>query len=122
MISICRQCDLLALPRSSYYYDPRPEDSYNLLLMRLIDEQYMRTPFYGVPKMTVWLRRQGYLVNPKRIRRLMRVMGLEAVYPKRNLSKSCPEHKKYPYLLRNIVIDHPDQAWAADISVPQQAA
>lgn len=122
MISICRQCDLLGLPRSSYYYDPRAENSYNLLLMRLIDEQYLHTPFYGVPKMTAWLRRQGHLVNPKRIRRLMRLMGLEALYPKRNLSKACPEHKKYPYLLRDLVIYHPDQVWAADISVPQQAA
>ena len=116
MISICRQCELLELPRSSYYYAPRPEDSYNLLLMRLIDEQYLHTPFYGVPKMTAWLRRQGHLVNPKRIRRLMRLMGLEALYPRRNLSKACPEHKKYPYLLRDLVIDHPDQVWAADIT------
>lgn len=116
MISICRQCDLLELPRSSYYYAPRPGDSYNIVLMRLIDEQYTRTPFYGVPKMTAWLRRQGHLVNPKRIRRLMRLMGLEALYPRRNLSKACPEHKKYPYLLRDLVIGHPDQVWAADIT------
>jgi putative transposase len=84
--------------------------------MRLIDEQYTRTPFYGVPKMTAWLRRQGHLVNPKRIRRLMRLMGLEALYPRRNLSKACPEHKKYPYLLRDLVIGYPDQVWAADIT------
>jgi len=84
--------------------------------MRLIDEQYLHTPFYGVPKMTAWLRRQGHHVNPKRIRRLMRLMGLEALYPRRNLSKACPEHKKYPYLLRDLVIGHPDQVWAADIT------
>jgi putative transposase len=84
--------------------------------MRLIDEQYTLRPFYGVPRITAWLRRQGHRVNPKRIRRLMRLMGLEAVYPKRNLSKSCPDHKKYPYLLRDVVIDHPDQVLCADLT------
>lgn len=84
--------------------------------MRLIDEQYTRTPFYGVPRMTAWLIRQGYQVNPKRIRRLMRLMGLKAVYPKRCLSKSVKEHKKYPYLLKGLVIDRPDQVWCTDIT------
>jgi putative transposase len=84
--------------------------------MNLIDEQYTKMPFCGVAKMTAWLRRQGHFVNQKRIRRLMRLMGLEAIYPKPNLSKASPAHKKYPYLLKNLVIDHPDQVWAADIT------
>jgi putative transposase len=84
--------------------------------MNRIDEQFTRTPFYGVSKMTFWLRRQGHPVNPKRIRRLMRLMGLEAIYPKKRLSKSCPEHRKYPYLLRGLKIGHPDQVWCADIT------
>ena len=116
MISLSRQCDLLDLARSSYYYQSRKDESYNHFLMTLIDEQFTRTPFYGVPKMTFFLRRQGHSVNPKRIRRLMRLMGLEAIYPKRRLSKSCPEHRKYPYLLRDLKIDHPDQVWCADIT------
>jgi putative transposase len=84
--------------------------------MRLIDEQYTRTPFYGVPKMAAWLIRQGYRVNHKRIRRLMRLMGLKAVYPKPWLSKSDKEHKKYPYLLKGLIINRPNQVWCADIT------
>jgi len=86
--------------------------------MSLIDEQYMRTPFYGVDKMTAWLRRQGHPVNPKRVRRLMRLMALEAIYPrrKRGLSLADKEHKIFPYLLKDIAITYPDQVWAADIS------
>jgi putative transposase len=84
--------------------------------MKRIDEQFTKTPFYGVPKMTVWLRRQGHPVNPKRVRRLMRLMGLEAVYPKPRLSKALAEHKKYPYLLKDLAIDHPDQVWCADMT------
>jgi putative transposase len=116
MISVSRQCELLDLSRSSYYYASERDDSYNQLLMNLIDEQFTKTPFYGVPKMTAWLKIQGYPVNHKRIRRLMRLMGLEAIYPKPKLSKSSPEHKKYPYLLKNLVIDHPDQVWCADLT------
>lgn len=116
VISITRQCDLLALSRSAYYYVSGKDDCYNHQLMNLIDEQYTRTPFYGVAKMTAWLRRQGHFVNQKRVRRLMRLMGLEAIYPKPNLSKASPAHKKFPYLLKNMVIDHPDQVWAADIT------
>jgi len=115
-ITIARQCELLHISRSSYYYISGKDDQYNQLLMNLIDEQYTRTPFYGVAKMTAWLRRQSHLVNHKRVRRLMRTMGLEAIYPKPNLSKASPEHKKYPYLLKNIVIDHPDQVWSTDIT------
>ena len=116
MLTVSRQCELMDLSRSSLYYQPADEDHYNLLLMRLLDEQFTRTPFYGVPKMTAWLRTQGHLVNPKRIRRLLRLMGLEAVYPKPRLSIPSQEHKHYPYLLRHLVIDRPDQVWAADIT------
>ncbi len=116
MIPIYRQCELLDMVRSSYYYQPERDDSYNLLLMNRIDEQFTKTPFYGVPRMTAWLNVQGRLVNQKRVRRLMRLMGLEAIYPKPRLSQSNQEHKKYPYLLRNLVIDHPDQVWCADIT------
>jgi putative transposase len=84
--------------------------------MCLIDEQYTKTPFYGVRRMTVWLRRQEYHVNVKRVRRLMRMMGIEAVYPKSRLSKASKEHRTYPYLLRRLTIDHPNQVWCADIA------
>lgn len=116
MIAISRQCDLLGLCRSSYYYSPQRDEGYNLMLMNLIDEQFTRTPFYGVPKMTAWLRSVGHQVNHKRVRRLMRLMGLEAIYPKPRLSQSCPEHKIYPYLLKGVKIDHRDQVWCADIT------
>jgi putative transposase len=84
--------------------------------MHLIDEQFTRTPFYGVDRMTRWLRRQGQRVNPKRVRRLMREMGLEAIYPKPRLSQNATAHPRYPYLLRDITIDRPDQVWCADIT------
>ncbi len=116
MISISRQCKLLGLNRSSYYYKPERNDSYNEYLMRFIDEQYTRRPTFGVEKMTDWLRLQGQKVNEKRIRRLMRKMGLYAIYPKPRTSKSCPEHKIYPYLLRGLRIDHPNQVWSTDIT------
>ncbi len=116
MIPIYRQCELLSLPRSSYYYESERNDSYNQRLMNLIDEQFTSTPFYGVDKMTAWLRRNGHEVNPKRVRRLMRLMGLEAIYPKPKLSLGNQTHKKYPYLLRGLIIDCPDQVWCADIT------
>jgi putative transposase len=84
--------------------------------MRLLDEQYLRTPFWGVVNMTWWLSQQGWQVNPKRVRRLLRVMGLEAIYAKPRLSIPAPGHRIYPYLLRDVVIDHPDHCWAADIT------
>lgn len=115
-IPIYRQCELLELSRSSYYYESKRDDCYNLMLMNLIDEQFIRTPFYGVPRMTAWLNLQGYEVNHKRVRRLMRLMGLQAVYPKPRLSSSNQAHKKYPYLLKGLIIDHPDQVWCADIT------
>lgn len=104
------------MARSSYYYQPKGESTENLALMRLIDEQYTRTPFYGSPKMTVWLKSQGHLVNEKRICRLMQRMGLAAVAPRRNLSKAAPEHRIYPYLLRDFAVERPDHVWSADIT------
>jgi putative transposase len=115
-VSVSRQCQLLDLSRSSVYYKPVEIAPQDLALMRLIDEQYLKTPFYGSRSMTRHLRRLGYRVNRKHIQRLMRLMGLEAIYPKPKTSQPHPEHKIYPYLLRDLVIDHPNQVWAADIT------
>ena len=115
-ISLYRQCELLGLSRAGYYYKSRGESTLNLHLMNRIDEQYTRTPFYGVEKMTAWLVREGFTVNCKRVRRLMRKMGLEAIYPKRRLSMPSDGYKKYPYLLRDLKIVKPDQAWCVDIT------
>jgi len=117
-ITICRQCELLGLSRSSLYYKPCGHLQYNEQLMRLLDEQYIETPFYGIDKMTEWLHRQGHYVNHKRVRRLMRKMGLEAIYPRRKRGLSIPDkqHKIYPYLLRDVQIIRPDQVWSTDIT------
>jgi len=117
-IPVRRQCELLGLSRSSLYYKSCRDTQYNEQLMRLLDEQYIETPFYGIAKMTEWLRRQGHYVNHKRVRRLMRQMGLEAIYPRRKRSLSIPDsqHKIYPYLLRDVQIISPDQVWSADIT------
>ena len=115
-ISIARQCDLLGLARSSYYYCATGESAENLLLMRLLDEKYTRTPFYGVRRMIVWLDKVGHAVNPKRVRRLMRLMGLEAIYPKPRLSLGGPGHKIYPYLLSGVPIERINQVWSTDIT------
>lgn len=115
-ISIKRQCELLDLARSTYYHEARGESAENLQYMQLIDRQYLKTPFYGVPRMTTTLRKQGYRVNEKRVRRLMRLMGLEAVYPKPRLSQGNAEHRKYPYLLRDLKITRPNQVWSTDIT------
>jgi len=112
---------LLGLSRSTYYYRRRPPSELNLLLMRFIDEQYTRSPYYGVPRMTRWLRRQGYWVNHKRVARLMKLMGLEAVHPKRKLSQVSKEYQIYPYLLRGLCIDRPDYVWCADITYIRMA-
>jgi putative transposase len=108
---------LIDLPRSGYY---RPglqgESPENLELMRLIDEEYMRHPFYGARKILKWLIKQGYDVNRKRVQRLMRLMGIASVAPKPNTSKGCPAHKTYPYLLRGLDINRPDQVWCSDIT------
>jgi len=115
-LSIRKQCDLLGLNRSTLYYQPVETDKYTLCLMRLIDEQFTRTPFYGVPKMTAWLRRHGHHVNHKRVRRLMRLLGLEAIYPKPKLSRPNLQHRVYPYLLRNVHIGRVNQVWSTDIT------
>lgn len=117
-LSISRQCELLRLPRSSYYR-PRTtcfESAENLELMRRIDEEFLRHPFYGSRKMRDYLNREGYSVNRKRIQRLMRLMGLESVAPKPNTSKRGKEHKIYPYLLRKMSITTPGQVWCSDIT------
>lgn len=106
----------MGLARSSYYYQAGGEGEYNERLMRLIDEQYTRTPFYGVRRMTAWLRRRGEGVNTKRVRRLMRLMGLEAIYPKRRLSLSGGAQRRYPYLLGGVEVERSDQVWGADIT------
>ena len=115
-ISIRRQCDLIGLNRSTYYTKPAEESVINLELMRVIDEQYMKTPFYGYRKMTVLLRRQNYLVNEKRVARLMRLMGLQAVFPGRKTTIPAQGHKIYPYLLRGLKITRPNQVWSTDIT------
>lgn len=115
-ISIYRQCELVGISRSGYYYKVKGENPLNLHLMRLIDEQYTKRPFYGVEKITEWLKKKDYPVNRKRIRRLMRKMGLEAIYPGPRLSVSNKEHRKYPYLLRNLTINRLDQVWCTDIT------
>ena len=112
---ITRQVQLLGISRSMVYYKPRV-DSYNLKLMHLIDEQYTKTPFYGSRRMREALRRKGYKVNRKRVQRLMRLIGIEAIYPKRNLSKASPGHKIYPYLLRNREISQVNEVWGTDIT------
>lgn len=114
-LSISHQAELIGISRSSIYYEP-VVDEYDLLLKRLIDEQYTLTPFYGSRRMKVILRRNGHEVNRKHVQRLMREMGIEAIYPKPNLSLAHPEHKIYPYLLRDVCIDRKDQVWAADIT------
>jgi putative transposase len=115
-LSVSRQCELLGLPRSTLYYEAVPETAVNLRLMRLIDEQYLRTPFFGSRKMAVWLARAGWSVNRKRVQRLMRTMGLEAIYAKPRTTWSAPGHKVYPYLLRNLEITRPNQVWSTDIT------
>jgi putative transposase len=115
-LSLSRQCGLVGLNRSSYYYEPAKESEENLLYMRLIDEQYMKTPFYGSRNMTKWLRENGHEVNRKRVQRLMRLMGIEAIYPKPKTSEAAKEHKKYPYLLRDMKIIRPNQVWSTDIT------
>ena len=121
-LSIVRQCELLEVHRSGLYYQPVPETPYNLELMRLIDEKHMLHPWLGVPRMTQWLRRDmGHRVNHKRIERLYRVLGIQAIGPKPNTSKPGKGHKVYPYLLRKLVIDRPNQVWAMDITyIPVQ--
>jgi putative transposase len=115
-LSITRQCELAGVPRSTVYYEPVAVSAGDLELMRRLDEQYTRTPFYGSRRMTAWLRTQGYAVNRKRVTRLLALLGLEALMPRRHLSKPAPGHRIYPYLLRGVAIDRVDQVWSTDIT------
>jgi aryl-alcohol dehydrogenase-like predicted oxidoreductase len=115
-LSIGQQCKLLSISRSSFYYTPKGETDQNLSLMRQIDEQFLETPFFGVRQMTWHLRNERHLVNEKRIRRLMRLMGLMPIYQKPNTSKPGRGHKTYPYLLRGLRVDRPNQVWCSDIT------
>jgi putative transposase len=115
-ISIGRQCELLGISRSGYYYRPRSESPENLAIMRLMDEQYLKTPFYGARRIHAYINYQGYSVNIKRIRRLLRLMGLEAIYPKPNINKLQHGHKIYPYLLNGLSIHDINQVWSSDIT------
>jgi putative transposase len=115
-LTICRQCELLGLSRSSFYYEPAVETAENLGLMRLIDRQYTERPYFGSRRMTIWLLGQGHPVNRKRVQRLMRLMGLEAIYPRPKLSLPGQGHKVYPYLLRGVEVVRPDQVWSTDIT------
>lgn len=115
-ISVIRQCELLGLARSSWYYQPARETPQNERLMRLIDEQFTRTPFYGIRRMTAWLRTQGEMVNHKRVQRLMRKMGIVAIYPKPKLSLPADQSRRYPYRLAGLVLTAPNQVWSTDIT------
>ena len=115
-LSIGKQCKLLSISRSSFYYMPKGETALNLMLMRRIDEQFLETPFFGVRQMTWHLRNDGHLVNETRIRRLMRLMGLMPIYQKPNTSRPAKGHKAYPYLLRGLRVDRPNQVWGETIS------
>jgi len=114
--SVRRQCRLAGVSRSDIYYEPVGETKANLAFMRLIDEQYLRHPEFGYPRMTDWLQDKGYPVNHKRVARLMQIMGLQAITPGPHTSKPAPEHKIYPYLLRNLTIDKVGQVWSTDIT------
>lgn len=115
-LPIVRQCQLLSIGRSSYYEAGAGESEFNLAMMRLIDEQFLQTPWYGSRQMARHLRRLGHEVGRKRVKRLMATMGLEAVYQRPKTTVANPEHKIWPYLLRNKVIDQPNQVWCADIT------
>jgi putative transposase len=121
-ISLRRQCALLGLARGNLYYHPVSEGLETLALMRLLDAQYTATPFYGIRRMTAWLQRQGYAVNHKRVGRLLRQMGLAAIYPKPRLSQPAADHVIYPYLLRGVSVDRVNQVWSADITYVRLAA
>ena len=115
-LSVVRQCSLLDISRSSIYSRRAESDEYELELMSLIDRQYLVRPYYGSRRMAIWLRTQGHHINRKRVQRLMRLMGIEAVYRRPNISKPSPQHKVYPYLLRDVKINRVNQVWASDIT------
>jgi putative transposase len=115
-LSLRRQCELLGLARGSWYYEPVGETTVNLKLMRRIDELYLKRPYYGSRRIA-----DEFDVNRKRVQRLMRLMGLEAIYPKPRTTTRCPEHKIYPYLLRDVAVERPNQVWSTDITyIPLQ--
>ena len=114
-LSVARQCELVSISRSGFYYQPAGETPLNLALMRLIDVQFLETPWYGSRQMARHLRREGYTVGRKRMRRLMARMGLEPIYQRPRTTIPHPGHRIYPYLLRDMVIDRPNQVWCADI-------
>lgn len=116
VVPIIRQAELLGISRTSVYYQPKPVDTFTLSVMHKIDEVFTESPFYGVRKITAQLKRDGLAVNHKRIHRLMRQMGLEAIYPKPNLSKNDQAHPVYPYLLNGMSIIRPNQVWGTDIT------
>lgn len=120
-ISVRRQCELLGIHRSGVYYTAAGESEQNLLLMRLLDEQYTRTPFYGSRRMMEWLATEGHAVNRKRVSRLMAGMGIEAVYPKPKLSQPGEGHRIYPYLLRDTTVERVNQVWSTDITYIRMA-
>ena len=115
-LSVRRQCELLGVSRSSYYYQPCPESTQNLRLMRRLDELHLQHPVYRRPRLTALLQREGWPINEKRVGRLMKVMDLEAIYCKPGTSQTQPGHEIYPYLLRHKAITGPDQVWCADIT------
>ena len=115
-LSVARQCSLLDISRSGLYYVPVGPNGEDLELMRLLDEQHTRTPFYGARKMTKWLNGLGATANVKRVRRLLREMGIEAIYRKPRLSLGGPDHRKFPYLLRGVPIRRVNQVWSTDIT------
>jgi putative transposase len=115
-LSIRRQCELLDVTRSVLYYVSQRDMTEDLAVMRLLDEQYTKTPFYGVERMTAAMQRRGISIGHNRVRRLLRLMGLEAIYPKPHLSMPDSQHRIYPYLLRDICVYKPNQVWAADIT------
>jgi putative transposase len=115
-LSIARQCGLVSISRSSFYYQPTGETAENLALMRLIDAQFLETPWYGSRQMAAHLRRDGHEIGRKRVRRLMATMGLAAIYQRPRTTVPHPEHRIYPYLLRDMVVDRPNQVWCADIT------
>ena len=120
-LSIVKQCELMNISRSSYYYEGKGESGFNLELMRLIDEVFLEAPYYGSRQIAKVLRRLGFCIGRKRVRRLMRKMGLQAIYQRPRTSTPHPEHRVYPYLLRNLTIDRPNQVWCADITyIPLQ--
>ena len=115
-LSVSNQCKLVGLHRSSYYFKPKGESVLNQQLMKSIDRKFLKCPFYGVERMTDHLRSLGYSVNPKRVRRLYKIMNLRTLHPKRNLSKAKASDYKYPYLLKGLKIERPNQVWQADIT------